>query len=237
MQRLALVLLGIALLGLPGAASATTLVVANVTGNYAYHPAPGANCYDGGCPTLGGPQIDLGNVFPIFPIGDFGLLDDRANLEVIVHSTVPLTALDLFIPVHAVFFKRDAMGDPVDITSGPPLSENILMGPPGTNTHDYIVIFGVLYGWSDDGHGDFSQGEPVGPVSLNLPAPDSGTYSIEAISGVPEPLTWLLLIVGFGAIGARCKQMRGRTEDWTHVRCRPQYRWVFGFQGAACAGC
>lgn len=54
-------------------------------------------------------------------------------------------------------------------------------------------------------------GAPSGGGSSAGAVFDDFTYSLSAVTGVPEPATWAMMVLGFGALGGAIRRRRGRS--------------------------
>jgi hypothetical protein len=87
---------------------------------------------------------------------------------------------------------------------------------------------GAVMGGIGGGGGGFSGGgrggDSLPPASGTVRPPDSGVVSppVEVVSAVPEPATWMTMILGFGAIGVALRRSRRRLAETSPLlRGRP----------------
>ncbi len=87
-----------------------------------------------------------------------------------------------------------------------------------------IIVFGVDFFNQPDVHGGlfyyFNSGafETAGHhATVLLGAQQAGTLNVY-FSAVPEPATWALIILGFGAIGYAMRRQRSRRRSTVHYR-------------------
>jgi len=78
-----------------------------------------------------------------------------------------------------------------------------------------VQVFGIHYGGGPGGgESAFYQidfgAAPGQPLSLTLPA-SSNAYLFTSPSGVPEPATWAMMLLGFGGIGMAMRRRLPRT--------------------------
>jgi len=75
----------------------------------------------------------------------------------------------------------------------------------GYETTDYFF----LEGYSNIFR--FEEWDVPGAISINLLGSDPVQYSLTIFRAVPEPATWAMLIVGFGAVGVAARRRRQDT--------------------------
>lgn len=106
-----------------------------------------------------------------------------------------------FFPSHAI--------DPGN--TGAPIYLNALIG-------DFVDSSGVVLSVFAPGNGPFSIQAPIGAVALqfgvndDIFADNSGALKIDVTGatggGVPEPLAWTMMLVGFGGVGGVLRRRR-----------------------------
>lgn len=75
---------------------------------------------------------------------------------------------------------------------------------------------GVGGGFGGGVGGGFGGGGGVGtlpPPSVTLPIDGGGVPPVDVVSAVPEPTTWVTMIIGFGAIGVALRRSRRRLRE------------------------
>ena len=58
------------------------------------------------------------------------------------------------------------------------------------------------------GYWGFQQNTPIGSLQLSNSFIGARNFSIETVTGVPEPATWAMMVAGFGAVGAGRRRRR-----------------------------
>jgi hypothetical protein len=97
---------------------------------------------------------------------------------------------------------------PITGALGPPVYLNALIG-------DFVDASGVVLSAFAPGNGPFTVTAPVGAVALQFGVNDdiffdnTGALVVGVnVAGVPEPASWVLMLVGFGGLGAALRSRR-----------------------------
>jgi hypothetical protein len=111
---------------------------------------------------------------------------------------------------------------------GPTLSSGMSNGGGVIGSLPGGAVMGGISGGGGGGGGGFSGGgrggDSLPPASGTVRPPDSGVVSppVEVVSAVPEPATWMTMILGFGAIGVALRRSRRRLAETSPLlRGRP----------------
>ena len=84
-----------------------------------------------------------------------------------------------------------------------------------TGADPYLTFGEVLYAIGSTGYADYSH---TSRISLQLPSgvtytSDSGVF-LNAVAAVPEPSSWMVMLTGFGLIGAAARRRRPALARW-----------------------
>lgn len=83
--------------------------------------------------------------------------------------------------------------------------------PGGTEA---TFLYKLSAGWRNGSHYTYRPlGAALAITPLDYPATEPYTYTVTGFQAVPEPATWALMIVGFGAIGAAMRRRPAARHD------------------------
>lgn len=153
------------------------------------------------------PAAEFDDLFEPFNVSVWGVL----NLTLTTIGIHPMNDVDF------TFARINGPGQPINVD----ITKSSVSTPPGATpqlTNPDGLEFGLI------------SGQPIGPGLYQLQIKGmgpgstgngsySGTLAFAAAAGaVPEPSTWALMILGFGAIGFAMRRQRSRMPAVSHGR-------------------
>lgn len=130
-----------------------------------------------------------------------GHVDADAITGIIHNPSQPFTS---YSPDGWFIFDNVLWPDNGPVVSNPGLFFSGASGAEYNFFSDDATTYELYTAWPGVGYGDHS----VGVISL-AEAPPSNPFS-DLGNGVPEPATWTMMILGFGAVGATMRRRRGQ---------------------------